>query len=228
MEELKDKLLTPFILPSLFWIAENTLSAPEFTKSLLPAIEPLFKQVDPPQSLILLLSRVNLLIEKTSDIETFKIKVMPLLYTGLEISTDVPHVQEQALKAVRLVLAKLEFAAVKTTVLGKVEQLYSTSNVMSVRINALIVIHTMVPMLDKFTLVEKIVPLLKVKRTRDPGLLMSILAVYDALGKHVSEDVAAKSLLPELWGLSMESQLSVDQFKKFMTVIKAMGDDVEG
>lgn len=68
--------------------------------------------LDPPQSMMLLLSRMDLFLKKCSSAETFRQEIMPLLYTALEL--PVPHVQEQALKAVNAVLEKLEFSSIKS------------------------------------------------------------------------------------------------------------------
>lgn len=62
---------------------------------------------------------------------------------------------------------------------------------------------------------EKILPLLRKKRTRDPGLLLAILAVYDQVAKHVDVAAIAGEILPELWKMAMESQFTVAQFKVY-------------
>jgi SCY1-like protein 2 len=96
LEELKDKQLIPFILPNLFWILDR-VEPHEFVSIALPRLKGIFRMIDPPQTIILLLSRMNLFLAKVTDQATFRDEILPLLYTGLEVS-DVPHVQEQALK----------------------------------------------------------------------------------------------------------------------------------
>ncbi len=97
--------------------------------------------------MMLLLSRMDLFLKKCSSAETFRQEIMPLLYTALEL--PVPHVQEQALKAVNAVLEKLEFSSIKSVLLLKIQSLYTTSQVLSIRINALIAVHSMIKTLDK-------------------------------------------------------------------------------
>jgi SCY1-like protein 2 len=157
---------------------------------------------------------MDLFLTKVTDQRMFREEILPLLYTGLEVS-DVPHVQEQALKAVNLVLERMEFQHIKSTLYTKVESLYVGSIHISLRINSLIAIHAMVKSLDKYSITSKILPLLKTKRTRDPGLMLAILAVYDEVSKFVDKDAIAQEILPELWKMALESQFTVVQFKVF-------------
>lgn len=57
--------------------------------------------------------------------------------------------------------------------------------------------------------------------------MMSTLAVQEAMGMKVDREAVATLVLPQLWAMSMGPLLSVSQFKRFMDVIRKLGDRVE-
>ncbi|KAI8851592.1 kinase-like domain-containing protein [Chytridium lagenaria] len=202
LQELKDTLMTPFILPNIFWISDH-LSDSEFNATILPALKPLFKIADPPQSVLLLLSRIDLLMKKASSPEIFRQDIMPLIYGALDL--PVVQVQEQAAKMVPTLVAKLDFTTVKSVLFPKLQNIYMNSNSLSVRVSALIAIHSTVKLLDK----------------------VGLLAVYAELARHLDKEMIATEILPELWRLSIDQVLNVAQFKKFMKVIHELTARVE-
>ncbi|KAJ3100934.1 hypothetical protein HDU97_001818 [Phlyctochytrium planicorne] len=230
LQELKDGVMTPFILPNIFWISDQ-MQDTEFNEKILPALKPLFKMTDPPQAILLLLSRIDILMKKATSPEIFKQDVMPLVYGALEI--PVVQVQEQAVKMVPTLVSKLDFTTVKSVLFPKLRKLFggfaifNTSSSLSVRVSSLIAIHSTVKLLDKFTLVEKIIPLLKENKLREPSVLVGLLAIYAELARHVDKDIIATEILPELWKLSIDQVLNVTQFKKFMKVIHELTAKVE-
>ncbi|TPX57952.1 hypothetical protein CcCBS67573_g09201, partial [Chytriomyces confervae] len=226
LEELKDPLMTPFVLPNIFWISEKGTDQ-DFMTKILPALKPVFKMNDPPQALLLLLSRMDIFLSKcSSSTETFKQDVMPLLYTALE--SRVPAVQEQAIKTVPTILPKLDFTATKSVLLPKINAIYSSGAVaLSTRVACLIAVHGMIKVLDKFTIVEKVLPMLKTNVVREPGLLVALLAVYEEASKGVEKEMVAAEVLPEIWRLALDPVLNVKQFKRFMKVIQDLTKRVE-
>ena len=56
---------------------------------------------------------------------------------------------------------------------------------------------------------------------------MATLAVQEAMGLKVDREAVATLVLPQLWAMSMGPLLTVSQFKRFMDVIKKLGDRVE-
>ncbi|KAI8828392.1 kinase-like domain-containing protein [Chytriomyces cf. hyalinus JEL632] len=217
---------TPFALPNIFWISEKGTDQ-DFMTKILPALKPVFKMNDPPQALLLLLSRMDIFLSKcSSSAETFKQDVMPLLYTALE--SRVPAVQEQAIKTVPTILPTLDFTATKSVLLPKISAIYSNGAVaLSTRVACLIAVHGMIKVLDKFTIVEKVLPMLKANVVREPGLLVALLAVYEEASKGVEKEMVAAEVLPEIWRLALDPVLTVKQFKRFMKVIQDLSKRVE-
>ncbi|KAJ3103896.1 hypothetical protein HDU96_009118 [Phlyctochytrium bullatum] len=167
LQELKDPALSPFVLPNVFWISEKVTDA-DFNSIILPALKPIFKMTDPPQAVLLLLSRIDILMSKSSSSDVFKQDVMPLIYSALE--NPVTQVQEQAVKMVPTIVGKLDFTTVKT---------------------------------------------------------VGLLAVYAELARHLDKDLIATEILPELWRMSIDQVLNVNQFKKYMKVIHELTAKVE-
>ena len=81
--------------------------------------------------------------------------------------------------------------------------------------------------LDKYTVQEKIVPLLKVMKTKEPAVMMAALAVFRQVGKIADAEFLAMDVLPILWSFSLGPLLNLQQFEEFMTLIKSISSKVE-
>lgn len=56
---------------------------------------------------------------------------------------------------------------------------------------------------------------------------MACLAVYEEVAKHLDKESLAQEVLPELWKMALDTQLSLNQFKKFMKNINDLTRRVE-
>ncbi|KAK4993896.1 Protein kinase domain-containing protein ppk32 [Elasticomyces elasticus] len=81
--------------------------------------------------------------------------------------------------------------------------------------------------LDKFTVQEKVVPLLKGIKTKEPGVMMAALNVFKQVGKVADSDFLAMDVLPTLWSFSLGPLLNLQQFQAYMTLIKALSARIE-
>ena len=81
--------------------------------------------------------------------------------------------------------------------------------------------------LDKYTVQEKVVPLLKVMKTKEPAVMMAALAVFRQVGKIADADFLAMDVLPILWSFSLGPLLNLQQFQEFMTLIKTLSSKIE-
>lgn len=224
LELMTDRSLLPFILPNVFHISKN-LSSLEFTNSVLPKLKPLFSVQDPPQNMLLLLDQIDpLFVPKTAP-TTFREEVTPLLYAALEAENVM--VQEKALRTVPRLAEILEYAHVKEVLFPKLASLFAKTKVLSVKVNCLICFHAMVSILDKYTLTEKLVPILARIKTKEPSVMVATLAVYEAMAAKVDKDTLAEAIIPQLWVMSMGPMLNGEQFGRFMKAVKGMGERVE-
>lgn len=81
--------------------------------------------------------------------------------------------------------------------------------------------------LDKYTVQEKVVPLLKAIKTKEPAVMMAALGVFQQVGKIADADFLAIDVLPLLWNFSLGPLLNLEQFQKFMSLIKTLSSKIE-
>lgn len=81
--------------------------------------------------------------------------------------------------------------------------------------------------LDKYTVQEKVVPLLKAIKTREPTVMMAALKVFSQVGMIADADFLAFEVLPLLWSFSLGPLLNLQQFEQFMSVIKTVSSKIE-
>ncbi|KAF9492229.1 kinase-like protein [Pleurotus eryngii] len=223
LEEMKDTHLLPYILPNVFAIS-NALTPSQFATTVLPSLKPLFVIKEPPQNMLTLLDNLSMLQGKTDKV-VFREQVLPLVYNALESEHAV--VQERALKAVPDLCESIDYAEVQGTLFPRVAYVFSKTRVLSVKVATLTTFLTMVKTLDQSSLTQKLVPLLSKIRTKEPAVMMATLSVQEAMGFKVDREAVATLVLPQLWSMSMGPLLNLDQFQRFMGVIKKLGERVE-
>lgn len=81
--------------------------------------------------------------------------------------------------------------------------------------------------LDKYTMQEKIVPLVKGIKTKEPAVMMAALNVLRIVGQTADADFVAMDILPILWSMSLGPLLELKQFQTFMELIKLLSRKVE-
>ncbi|OBZ83333.1 SCY1-like protein 2 [Choanephora cucurbitarum] len=223
LEELKDHQLLPFTIPNIFLITQK-LTQQEFCDMVLPSLKPVFQVRDPPQHMIVLLEKLDVLQQKTPR-EIFRDDVMPLVYAALESPTSV--VQERALRIIPSLAESLDYTAVKSSLFPRVQTLFVQTTILSVKVSTLICFHSMIKVLDKFTIQEKLVPVLRNIKTKEPAVMLATLAVYDEVGKVADKEIIATEILPQLWRMSFGPLLNLEQFQRFMRTIRDLTDRVE-
>ncbi|GAA5831562.1 hypothetical protein JCM11251_000749 [Rhodosporidiobolus azoricus] len=223
LEETRKANLVPFLLPNILYISSK-MDADAFRDEVLPSLKPLFAIKEPPQAVISLLENLGTLNEKCSP-SVFREEVMPLIYHSLE--SDNPMVLEKALRVVPGLCESLDYTTVKQTLFPKITTVFSKTTLLSVKVNTLICFHSMIKILDKHTLTERLVPLLAKIKTKEPSVMIATLAVHEAMGTKCEIEAIATLILPQLWSMSIGPLLNVDQFTRFMTVIKTLSVRVE-
>jgi SCY1-like protein 2 len=58
---------------------------------------------------------------------------------------------------------------------------------------------------------EKLIPLLRNIKTKEPFVTLAALAVYAEMGKQVGHDVIASDILPALWPMTVGVLLNLEQ-----------------
>ncbi|KAG5645883.1 hypothetical protein DXG03_005030 [Asterophora parasitica] len=223
LEEMKDTHLLPHILPNVFAIS-TMLSPSQFASAVLPSLKPLFNIKEPPQNMLTLLDNLQMLQSKTEK-NVFREHVLPLVYNALESEHAV--VQERALKMVPDLCESIDYAEVQGVLFPRVALVFSKTRILTVKVATLVTFMTMVKTLDQSSLTQKLVPLLSKIRTKEPAVMMATLSVQEAMGFKVDREAVATLVLPQLWAMSIGPLLNVEQFQRFMQVIKKLGDRVE-
>jgi SCY1-like protein 2 len=81
--------------------------------------------------------------------------------------------------------------------------------------------------LDKYTMQEKILPLIKGIKTKEPGVMLAALKVLKQVGSVADTEFIAMDILPVLWTMSLGPLLNLMQFQSFMELIKDLSSRVE-
>jgi SCY1-like protein 2 len=231
VEELKNSLMVPFLLPSIFWICER-LSHDEFLKILLAFKETVFKIKDPPQvniinkSALIMISRIDLFVRKLSDDE-FKKYLLTFIVDALE-NTNL-EVQTEVVKSIPKIIVHLDFVTTKTLLLSKLEGLFLISDVPVVKGNQLMALQAMISILDQPTIGERILPLLSKKQNRHSSLVCMYKQVYLEISKKVDTQLIAFHCLPELLKLTCVEGINLTQYNEihecFAEIEKKVHDD---
>ncbi|KAI0306757.1 kinase-like domain-containing protein [Multifurca ochricompacta] len=221
LEEMKDPHLLPYILPNMFSIS-IIVTPQQFASLVLPSLKPLFAIKEPPQNMLTLLENLNTLQEKTEK-AVFREHVLPLVYNALE--SEHAAVQERALGVVPGLCESIDYAEVQGVLFPRVALVFTKTRILSVKVATLVTFLSMVKHLTSLT--QKLVPLLSKIRTKEPAVTMATLSVQEAMGLKVDREAVATLVLPQLWAMSIGPLLNVEQFQRFMAVIRKLGDRVE-
>lgn len=222
LQHTNDKSLLPYILPSVFYIAEK-ITPEQFLQQILPkilAISPLDQQVH-----LVLLGSMAVLQQKCPE-DVFKTQVMPMvLYNGL-VSQQQMEVQDKCLEILPSLSGHLEYTELKTQVLPRVMQIYSKANLLSRKVSTLKCLHGMVQSLGEQLLVDQVMPLLRRTKTQEASVVMAMLELYETMAGKMGIRVVAMEVVPALWGLAMSKRLDVGQFRRIVKVIRQLEERV--
>ena len=75
-------------------------------------------------------------------------------------------------------LGLLEFQAIKTALLPRIKKLILQTSLLSVRVNGLISVGKLLPHLDKWLVMDEILPLLQQMPTREPAVIMASIGNF--------------------------------------------------
>jgi SCY1-like protein 2 len=81
--------------------------------------------------------------------------------------------------------------------------------------------------LDKYTMQEKILPLIRAIKTKEPAVMLAALKVLKQVGSVADTEFIAFDILPILWTMSLGPLLDLQQFQQFIELIKSLSTRVE-
>ena len=203
--------------------------------------------------LAVVLENMGLIGENCNGSE-FKADVLPILQLGLESPTHA--IVDKALGCLPTVLAILDFSTIKNEVFPVVAAVFSKTNSLGIKVRGLEAFVILCggsatdeadtsdgldgamlgskktkpssnAVLDKYTIQEKVVPLIKVMKTKEPAVMAAALAVFKQIGSIADTDYLALEVLPVLWSFSLGPLLNLQLFQDFMGLIKKLSARVE-
>lgn len=193
-------------------------------------------------------------ITKNCGGKEFKDDVLPIIYIALESPTH--SVVDKALKTLPTILPVLDFSTIKNELFPVIAAVFSKTSSLAIKIRGLEALNVLCggsntpaelsieddlngtqtktsssssssAILDKYTVQEKVVPLLKGIKTKEPAVMLAALAVFKQVGKVADTDYLAIEVLPSLWSLSLGPLLNLEQFQGFMSLIKSLSSRIE-
>ncbi|KAM4614874.1 SCY1-like protein 2 isoform 2-T2 [Polymixia lowei] len=214
--------MVPFVLPNVLLIAEECTKE-EYIRLILPDLTPVFKQQEPVQILLIFLQKMDLLLTKTPA-EDIKNSVLPMVYRALEAPSV--QIQELCLNIIPTFANLIDYPSMKNSLIPRVKSACLQTSSLAVRVNSLVCLGKILEYLDKWFVIDEILPFLQQIPSREPAVLMGILGIYKCTFTHKKlgipkEHLATKSL-PHLVSLSIDNNLNLNQFNSFMVVIRDM------
>ncbi|ESP05108.1 hypothetical protein LOTGIDRAFT_151904 [Lottia gigantea] len=225
--ECNNNNMIPFVLPTILLVAEQS-SDKDYVRLILPQLIPMFTIKDPMQVCLIFLQNMNLLLSKTpqNDIKTH---VLPMINQALE--SDNSQIQELCLNIIPTFAELIEYTSLKNSVIPRIKKLTLKTSVLAVRVNCLLCLGQMLEHMDKWFVIDDILPLLPTIPTREPAVLMGILGIYTVAFSHdklgLTKDVMSNKILPYLIPVSMDNNLNLQQFNAYMALVKEMLQKIE-
>ncbi|KAI7792012.1 putative SCY1-like protein 2 [Triplophysa rosa] len=226
MSEFVNPDMVPFVLPNVLLIAEECTKE-EYVRLVLPDLTPVFKQQEPVQVhmwiLLIFLQKMDLLLTKTPP-EDIKNSVLPMVYRAVEAPSK--QIQELCLNIIPTFANLIEYPSMKNALIPRIKSTCLQTSSLAVRVNSLVCLGKILEYLDKWYVIDEILPFLQQIPSREPAVLMGVLGIYKCTFTHKKlgipkEHLAAKSL-PHLVSISIDNNLNLNQFSSFMSVIKDM------
>ncbi|KAF3127222.1 hypothetical protein TWF569_011838 [Orbilia oligospora] len=196
-------------------------------------------------ALAVMVERLAVLREKCTMSE-FREDIVPLYLLALDSPTS--HLQGLALKSLGQVLPNITFNNVKTDIFPVVSTVFAKTSSLGIKIACFEALRVLCGgsistddglsgeikgndgssvCLDRFTVQEKVVPLIKGIKTREPAVMIAALDLYMQIGSLVDTTTLATEVIPSLWALALGPLLNLQQFQQFMTTIKQLSNKVE-
>ncbi|KAK9470340.1 kinase-like domain-containing protein [Dipodascopsis tothii] len=217
----QDDDLYGVVLSSVLEIGKN-MSQLGFSQRILPGIRKMNK-TDAGQMVIL--ERIEIVKSRVNGKE-FKEDILPVIF--MAINSQSPAVQEKGLTTISAILGNVDFATIKNDMFPHVCAVFSQTKSLAVKVAALSALRGLISGgLDKYTIAEKLVPVLKAMKTREPTVIMQALGAYTFIVPMVDITCLAVDVIPHLWAMAISPLLKLTQFNEFMTLIQTASKRIE-
>jgi SCY1-like protein 2 len=227
VKEFVNPPMIPFVLPNVLQICESCTEK-EYETEVWPHLKPVMKITDPIQILLIFMQKMDLLLKLTRP-DDVKSDVLPLLYRALECNSQ--QIQELCLSIIPSFGTLVDYSSMKNSLIPRIKKLCISSPVTSVKVNSLICLGKLINDLDKWLVIEEVLPFLPKVNSREPAVIMSIIGIYKiVLGSEklgMTKEIITTNVIPFLSPLCIENGLSLTQFQTIMTLMKDLINRVE-
>lgn len=180
------------------------------------------------------------------------VDILPIIHLATESPTH--SIVDAALRSLPTILPVLDFSTIKNELFPVIASVFTKTSSLGIKVRGLeaFVILCGGPSnpaasndglngilnenaakknsstaLDKYTMQEKIVPLIKGIKTKEPAVAIAALNVLRRVGTVADTEFVAMDILPVLWSMSLGPLLDLKQFRSFMELIKSLSNRVE-
>jgi SCY1-like protein 2 len=177
--------------------------------------------------------------------------MLPIIHLAIESPTH--SIVDASLRSLPTILPVLDFSTIKNELFPVIASVFTKTSSLAIKVRGLeafvilcggsndpagsndgldgIIANTKKTSsstaLDKYTMQEKIVPLIRAIKTKEPAVAMAALNVLRQVGTIADADFVAMDILPVLWSMSLGPLLDLKQFQAFMDLIKSLSARVE-
>lgn len=178
--------------------------------------------------------------------------ILPIIELAIESPTH--SIVDASLRSLPVILPVLDFSTIKNELFPIIASVFSKTNSLGIKVRGLEAFVILCggsndpatsndgldgvlnstasrksssTALDKYTMQEKIIPLIKGIKTKEPAVAIAALNVLRQVGGVADSDFVATEILPILWGMSLGPLLDLKQFQLFMDLIKSLSSRVE-
>ncbi|KAJ8061288.1 hypothetical protein OCU04_010351 [Sclerotinia nivalis] len=228
-----------------------------FTEKIMPRLKEIFLNNPKPPTerdaakeagLMVLLEHIQVISVNCSGKE-FKDDILPIVAVSIDSPTHA--LVDAALRSLNVVLPLLDFSTIKNELFPVIASVFTKTSSLGIKVRGLeafVVLcggsndpassndgldgiggakkNTSTP-LDKYTMQEKIVPLIRAIKTKEPAVAVAALNVLRQIGAIADAEFVAMDILPILWNMSLGPLLNLQQFQSFMELIKSLSVRVE-
>lgn len=187
----------------------------------------------------------------SSSVDTY-LDILPIIELAIESPTH--NIVDASLRSLPVILPVLDFSTIKNELFPVIASVFSKTSSLGIKVRGLeafVILcggsndpitsndgldGIMKPTagkknsssaLDKYTMQEKIIPLIKGIKTKEPAVAIAALNVLRQVGAVADSDFIAMDILPILWDMSLGPLLDLKQFQSFMDLIKSLSSRVE-
>lgn len=180
-----------------------------------------------PEAQIVLLENLNILQQKVKNDE-FKKLLLKISDRALDLKSNF-QIQTKALEKTNIFLESIDFPTIKNNIFPKICGIFSKTTSLTVKVKTIDAFVLLIEKkgIDKFTINDTLVPLLKAMKTREVKILEATLKVYQTSATIMDEEHIVEHIIPQLWVLSISSTLNPKSYQDYTSVINDISKKIQ-